>query len=242
VTAPLLELKGVCKQYGRIVVADDVSFTLDAGCLGLVGPNGAGKTSLFNMIAGTVFPDSGAVFLDGRDVSAVPSHARVALGVIRAFQIPQPFTHLTVFENVLIAAYYGGRLRGAEAERWCVEVLARLQLADKGEQLAGHLRLLDRKRLELAKAVASRARLLLLDEIAGGLTEQEVDELLKVIAGLKQDHALIWIEHIPRALKAAADRILVLHFGKLLIDGTPDEVMASAAFREIYMGLPAGVA
>lgn len=239
---PLLELRDVRKQYGRIVVADAVSFSLAGGCLGLVGPNGAGKTSLFNLIAGTATPDSGAVIFDGRDVSRVPSYARVALGIIRAFQIPQPFAHLTVFENVLIAAYYGGRLRGAEAERWCVQVLMRLQLADKGEQPAGQLRLLDRKRLELAKAVASRARLLLLDEIAGGLTEHEVDELLQVIAGLKRDHTIIWIEHIPRALKAAADRILVLHFGKLLIDGTPDEVMASGAFREIYMGLPAGAA
>lgn len=240
---PLLQLREVTKRYGSIVVADAISLTVDRGaCVGVVGPNGAGKTSLFNMITGTTQPDSGAILFAGRDITGLSAHMRAPRGIMRAFQIPQPFAHLTVYENVLMAAYYGARLTGHEAEGWCVDVLGRLELADKGDQLAGALRLLDRKRLELAKAVASRARLLLLDEIAGGLTDREVDALLQLIVSLKREHTIIWIEHIPRALKAAADRVLVLHFGKLVLDGDPEEVMSSGAFREIYMGLPAGAA
>jgi branched-chain amino acid transport system ATP-binding protein len=240
---PLLELQSLAKRYGSVVVADSVSLRIPEGaCFGLVGPNGAGKTSLFHMITGTVKPNAGRVLFQGRDITDMPAHARVPLGIMRAFQIPQPFAHLTVYENVLMAAYYGGGLRRAAAESWCVEVLTRVDLAAKGEMLAGQLRLLDRKRLELAKAVASRAKLLLLDEIAGGLTEREVDELLVLIQRLKSEHTIIWIEHIPRVLRAAADKVLVLHFGKLLIDGAPDVVMASREFREIYMGIATGAA
>lgn len=242
-TAPLLELKSLQKQYGSVVVADSVSLSVPRGtCIGVVGPNGAGKTSLFHMIAGTVRPNGGRIFFEGRDITDVPAHARVSLGVMRAFQIPQPFAHLTVYENALMAACYGGGMRGAAAATWCAEVLSRLDLAAKAEMPAGQLLLLDRKRLELAKAVASRAKLLLLDEIAGGLTEREVDKLLLLIDVLKRDHTIVWIEHIPRVLKAVADKVLVLHFGKLLLDGPPDVVMASREFREIYMGIATGAA
>ena len=237
-TAPLLELKSLEKRYGSVVVADSVSLSVPRGtCFGVVGPNGAGKTSLFHMIAGTVRPNGGRIFFEGRDITDVPAHARVSLGIMRAFQIPQPFPHLTVYENALMAACYGGGMRGAAAESWCVEVLSRLDLLAKAEMPAGQLLLLDRKRLELAKAVASRAKLLLLDEIAGGLTEPECHELVAVINGIRaRGVTIVWIEHVVHALLAVVDRIAVIDFGRKIADGAPREVLSSPAVAEIYMG------
>jgi branched-chain amino acid transport system ATP-binding protein len=236
----LLEVTGLTKRYGAIVVADELNFSLEErSCTGLIGPNGAGKSSLFNLLTGVVAADRGAIAFAGRDITRLAPHLRARAGIVRAFQIPQPFPHLSVYENVLAAACFGAGLAGAEAESWAMAVLARTELVAKGELPAGQLRLLDRKRLELAKAIASRAKLLLLDEIAAGLTEHEVGAIVRLIEGLKADHAIIWIEHIPHALKAVADRMMVLHFGKKLFDGTPAEVMASPLFRAIYMGLPA---
>jgi branched-chain amino acid transport system ATP-binding protein len=236
----LLEITGLSKRFGAVVVADEVSFVIETGtCLGMIGPNGAGKSSVFNLIAGTLTPDAGTIVFDGVDVTRVPSFRRARAGIVRAFQIPQPFPKLTVYENLLVAAQYGAGLGGSAAEEWSVAVLRKFGLADKAELLGGRLALLDRKRLELAKAVASQARLLLLDEIAGGLTEREVEELAALIVELKRDHAVIWIEHIAHALRAASDRILLLHFGKKLLDGPPDEVLTSPVVRQIYMGLAA---
>jgi branched-chain amino acid transport system ATP-binding protein len=238
--ASLLEIEGLNKRFGAIVVADELGFALDRGeCLGVIGPNGAGKSSLFNLIVGALRPDGGAIRLAGREMSGLKPHLRARLGVGRAFQTPQAFPHLTVFENVVAAAFYGGGLRGSEAEAWAMEVLARANLSGKAEEVAGTLALLDRKWLEFAKAMASRPKLLLLDEIAAGLTEPEVEQLVETIAAVKHEHAIIWIEHIPHALKAVVDRILVLNFGRKVLDGPPEEVMDSAVVREIYMGLTA---
>lgn len=239
-TADLLEVDRLSKRFGAIVVADEVSFSVARGtCLGMIGPNGAGKSSLFNLIAGTVAPDRGSIRVQGRDILGTSSYQRARLGIGRAFQIPQPFPHLTVYENVLAAAYFGGGLRGVEAEAWAMETLARTRLTEKARSLAGTLSLLDRKWLEFAKAMALRPKLLLLDEIAAGLTEPELEELIASIQAVKAEHAIIWIEHIPHALKAAADRILVLHFGRNVLEGAPAEVMDSDVVREIYMGLTA---
>jgi len=236
----LLEVDGLGKAYGAIVVADGVTFSLDPGqCLGVIGPNGAGKSSIFNLIAGTVAADRGAIRFGGREVGAMPAHLRARLGIVRAFQIPQPFPHLTVYENVLAATSFGAGLTGRPAEVRAAEVLEVTGLAGKARALAGQLPLLDRKRLELGKAIGTGARLLLLDEIAAGLTEREVEELVSLIAALKASHAIIWIEHIPHALRAVADRILVLHFGKVVLEGPPGEVMTSRLVREIYMGFGA---
>jgi branched-chain amino acid transport system ATP-binding protein len=234
----LLEIDGLSKRFGAIVVADRINFSVRRGtCVGVIGPNGAGKSSLFNLILGVVSPDAGSIRLDGKELLGLRPHMRVRLGVGRAFQVPQPFPHLTVFENVLAAALYGGGLNGAEAERWSMNMLARTDIAAKAEVLAGNLPLLDRKRLEFAKALASRPKILLLDEIAAGLTELEMETLVASIAAAKSDHAIIWIEHIPHALKAVADRILVLNFGRKVAEGPPRDVMKSRVVREIYMGL-----
>ena len=236
----VLRVAGLCKSFGVIRVADGLDFELALReCLGVIGPNGAGKSSVLNLIVGLIRPDAGSISLDGRDITNVPAHRRARLGVGRAFQIPQPFPHLTAYENVLVAATYGGGLHGSAASDWAMDVLGRTSLAAKADRIAGALPLIDRKRLEFAKALASKPRLILLDEIAAGLTEPEVERLIEIIAGVKADHAMIWIEHIPHALRAVADRILVLNFGRKVLDGPPGEVMESRMVREIYMGLTA---
>jgi branched-chain amino acid transport system ATP-binding protein len=239
----VLSVTRLCKSYGKVVVADDVSFTVDAKtCLGIIGPNGAGKSSLFHMLGGTVTPDSGSIRLEGQEIAGVPAHRRARLGVARAFQVPQPFARLTVYENVLAAATFGAGLssRAAAASAW--HALERCGLAQRADALAGRLPLLDRKRLELAKGIASGPRLLLLDEVAGGLTEPEVHAMVELVGELKQSYAVIWIEHITHALKAVADRVMVLNFGCKVLEDTPRAAMESPVVREIYMGMPADVA
>src|SRR5262249_36421794 len=216
------------------------TFSLESGhCLGMIGPNGAGKSSVFNLIAGTIAPDGGTIRFDGRDLGRVPAHLRARRGIVRAFQIPQPFPHLTVYENVLAAASFGAGRSGAEAGAAALEVLAAMGLTARAGRLAGQLPRRGRKRLELGKAVASCAKVLLLDEIAAGLTEPEVEELVALVRSLKASHAIIWIEHIPHALRAVADRIMVLHFGKNVLEGAPAQGVGTQLVREIYMGFRA---
>jgi branched-chain amino acid transport system ATP-binding protein len=236
----VLRVSGLSKSFGVIKVADQLDFGVGSGeCLGVIGPNGAGKSSVLNLIVGLLRPDRGAIVLDGQEVTQFPAHRRARLGIGRAFQIPQPFPHLSVYENVLVAATFGGRRHGTDAADQAMDVLRRTALDRKADVVAGTLPLIDRKRLEFAKALASKPRLILLDEIAAGLTEPEIERLIAVIAGVKSEHAMIWIEHIPHALRAVADRILVLNFGKKVLDGPPGEVMESRIVKEIYMGLTA---
>lgn len=238
-----LQVRGLCKAYGQVVVADRIEIDLAVGqCLGVIGPNGAGKSSLFHLLTGTVAADAGHIALDGKALSGLPAHQRARLGVARAFQVPQPFGNLSVFDNALAAASFAGGLRGEAAAQATSEALRRCGLAAMARKTAGALPLLDRKRLEMAKAVASGPRLLLLDEVAGGLTEREVQLMVELVGELKQRYAVIWIEHIAHALRAVADRIMVLHFGRKLLEDTPAEVMDSAIVREIYMGVPANAA
>ncbi|UJW82630.1 ABC transporter ATP-binding protein [Hydrogenophaga sp. SL48] len=238
-----LEVRGLCKAYGQVVVADRIDIDLPVGqCLGVIGPNGAGKSSLFHLLTGTVAADAGHIALDGKALSGLPAHQRARLGVARAFQVPQPFGNLSVFDNALAAASFAGGLRGEAAAQAASEALRRCGLEAMAHKTAGALPLLDRKRLEMAKAVASGPRLLLLDEVAGGLTEREVQQMVELVHELKQRYAVIWIEHIAHALRAVADRIMVLHFGRKLLEDTPAEVMDSAIVREIYMGVPANAA
>lgn len=238
-----LEVRGLCKAYGQVVVADRIDIDLPVGqCLGVIGPNGAGKSSLFHLLTGTVAADAGHIALDGKALSGLPAHRRARLGVARAFQVPQPFGHLSVFQNALAAASFAAGLSGEAAASAALEALERCGLSRAADKLAGALPLLDRKRLEMAKAVAARPRLLLLDEVAGGLTEREVHQMVDLVDELKRRYAVIWIEHIAHALRAVADRIMVLHFGRKLLEDTPAEVMDSAIVREIYMGVPANAA
>ena len=238
---PILSLHNVSKSFGALTVAERVSFDLRAGeALGVIGPNGAGKSSLFNLIAGNLRPDSGRIVLDGRDVTADPPMQRCLAGIGRSFQIPQPFGHLSVYENLLVAARFGGALSADAAPRHCMDILRRTGLAGQAERIAGSLSLLQRKRLELARAMATAPRVILLDEIAGGLTEGECGEL---VATIRQIHAegtaIIWIEHVLHALTSVVERLMVLNFGRVLMIGAPDEVMASPEVGEIYLGVAA---
>ena len=234
----MLTVEGLCKRYGEITVADGLAFQVARGeCLGVIGPNGAGKTSLFNLLDGSQRADAGRVLLDGAEVTAMPRWRRARRGITRAFQVPQPMAAMTVFENVLVPATFAAGLHGSAADTAARDVLERCGLAAQGDTLAGGLRLLDRKRLELAKALAGRPKLLLLDEIAGGLTEPEVLELVALVKQIRVGLAVIWIEHVAHALLAVADRLLVMHFGRMLAEGEPAATMASQEVREIYLGI-----
>lgn len=234
-----LQVQGLDKAYGKIVVAEQIAFELAAGeCLGVIGPNGAGKSSLFNLLTGTAEPDAGSIRLAGQELVGLPAHRRARLGIARAFQIPQPFPNLSVFDNVRAAATFGAGLHGEPAAEAARAALERTGLARASDKPAGALPLLDRKRLELAKGIASAPKLLLLDEVAGGLTEREVQQIVELVRELKSAFAVIWIEHIAHALKAVADRIMVLHFGRKLLEDRPQAVLDSAVVREIYMGMP----
>ena len=235
---PVLEVHDVVKRYGSKTVVDAVSFAVAEGeLLGVIGPNGAGKTTLFNVIDGATGSDGGSVRLAGADITNLAPYRRARLGVGRAFQVPRPFSGLSVFENVLVGAFNLPGSSTTSARRRTLEVLDEVGLAEKRNVTAGALALLDRKRLELAKAMSVGGKALLLDEIAGGLTDHEVFALVEIVTRLKRGRAVLWIEHIPHALKDAADRILVLHFGAKLIEAAPAIVMADAQVREIYLGI-----
>jgi branched-chain amino acid transport system ATP-binding protein len=238
---PILSLRAVSKSFGALKVTEDVSFDLNAGeALGIIGPNGAGKSTLFNLITGNIAPDAGQVFLDGRDVTRLPPMDRVRAGIGRSFQIPQPFGNLSVYENLLVAARFGGEVTASEAPGFCMDILARTGLAGVAEKPSGGLSLLQRKRLELARAMATRPRVILLDEIAGGLTDAECGELIATIRAIHAaGTAIIWIEHVLHALNSVVERLMVLNFGRMLMIGAPDAVMASAEVREIYLGIEA---
>lgn len=236
---PLLQLDTVSKSFGALRVTDGLSLSLAKGeALGIIGPNGAGKTTLFNLITGNVRPDQGRVHFQGRDITALSAAQRCHLGMGRSYQVPHPFGGMTVFENVLVGATFGAGQSERDGTALALDALQRTGLLAKANRLAGSLPLLDRKRLELARALATQPELLLLDEIAGGLTEHEVAELIASIQDIRASGtAIIWIEHIVHALLAVVDRLLVINFGKLLMQGNPAEVMASAQVQEIYLGM-----
>jgi len=238
---PILAFEKISKRFGAVVVADGIDLLLAEGeALGIIGPNGAGKTTLFGIASGTVAPDAGRVIFAGLDITSLPPQRRCRMGIGRSFQIPQPFNGMTVFENLVVAAAFGRDRGEREVYPRCVELLDQCGLAAKANRLAGSLTLLDRKRLELARALATQPRVLLLDEVAGGMTEHECTVLVDLIRRIRQGGiSIIWIEHVVHALMALVDRLLVLHGGSFIGDGAPRSVIALPAVREIYMGIPA---
>jgi branched-chain amino acid transport system ATP-binding protein len=239
--APILALEAISKRFGAVVVADRVNLALgDGEALGIIGPNGAGKTTLFGIATGTLTSDSGRVLFAGEDITRLPAERRCRKGLARSFQIPQPFSGMTVFENMLVAAAFGSGEREIAVYDRCAELLQRCGLADKANRRAGGLTLLDRKRLELARALATKPRVLLLDEVAGGLTEHECAILVALIKQVRASGvSIIWIEHIVHALLALVDRLLVLHSGRFIADGEPRRVIRDPQVAEIYMGIVA---
>ncbi len=234
---PVLLAEGISRKFGSITVSDNLSFSVGRSeCLGIIGPNGAGKTSVFNILAGVIPPQSGRILLEGADITQRSQSERTRLGIGRTYQVPQPFGLLTAYENVLTAATFGGGKSGREAGDFAFDTLKRCGLAARFDLPAGSLPLLDRKRLELARAMALQPKVLLLDEIAGGLTEAEVGHLIDLILSIKTGLAIVWIEHVTHALSAVADRILAINAGRKIAEGAPAAVMADAAVQEIYMG------
>ena len=237
----LLTLENLNKRYGALVVTDSVSFDVAKGeIVGILGPNGAGKTTLFNLVAGTVRPDAGRVVFKGQDISNGDAASRCKLGISRSFQVPHPFNGMTVFENILVGATFGRA--AADPEAHALRVMDLTGMKAKANQLAGSITLLERKRLELARALATEPELLLLDEIAGGLTERECQSLLSAIRDVHQSGVtIVWIEHVVHALLSVAQRLVVLNFGKLIADGKPDAVMNSRDVKSVYLGEDAHV-
>jgi branched-chain amino acid transport system ATP-binding protein len=239
--AAILKITGLSKRFGAVVVAEGLDLDVQPGeAIGVLGPNGAGKSSLFGMITGTLRPDAGRVIFAGKDVTALPPEARCRAGIARSFQVPQPFGGMTVFENLLVAARFGGRMSERAAYAECLNILSTCGLVSKANQPASGLRLLDRKRLELARALANRPKLLLLDEVAGGLTEHECHDLIALIRNLHESGiTIIWIEHVVHALLATVNRLLVLYGGRFIADGVPEQVIQQREVAEIYMGIEA---
>ena len=235
----LLELRNLNRAFGAVVVADDVTLDVAEGeALGVIGPNGAGKSSLFNLITGNLRPDSGTITLDGADITRTPARKRVAMGIGRSFQIPQPFEGMTTFENVAVAACFGAGGPERDEQGHVIDVLHKTGLLPKANMPAGSLSLLERKRLEMARALATKPRLLLLDEIAGGLTEAECQSLIATIQDINAGGVtIIWIEHVTHALLAVVSRLVAIDFGKIIGEGEPGAVMNSDAVKRIYLGM-----
>ncbi len=234
----IITVEHLSKSFGKLSAVYDLSFEVDRGeILGIIGPNGAGKTTLFNLITGEIKPDSGKILFNGTDITFIQTYKRCRMGIGRTYQVPRPFVNMTVFENVLVGAVYGGGLgRRASRER-CEEVLKKTGLFPKKNLLAENLALLDRKRLELTKALATNPEVLLIDEVAGGLTEPEVEEVLRIIHSLKKDGmTILWVEHIMMAMKKGPDRLLVMNFGEKIAYGSPEEVLDSEKVHKIYLG------
>jgi branched-chain amino acid transport system ATP-binding protein len=235
----ILTIQNLAKTFGNLTAVDNLTFNVEEGeILGMMGPNGAGKTTVFNLITGVYKPSGGKVIYKGTDVTHCSASHRCRLGIGRTYQIPRPFVDMTVFENLLVGAEYGANLTGRQAYMESTEILEFTGLLPKKDLFAGKLSLLDRKRLELARALATRPDLLLIDEVAAGLTEAEVEQLLHIVKAIQQKGVtIIWVEHILMMMNKGVDRLLVINGGKWLICGDPKECMESKEVQEVYLGM-----
>jgi len=234
----LLEVRGISKSFHGLRAVNDASFEIPEGDInGLIGPNGAGKTTIFNMIAGVYAPDAGEIIFQGKPIHGLRPHQVCAAGIGRTFQIVKPFAGLTVLDNVTV----GALLRSAstaEARRLSAEILERLGLGPKRDLPASSLTLPDRKRLEVARALATRPKLLLLDEVMAGLRPTECDQMVEIFRELNREYGttILLIEHVMRAVMALAKHIGVLHHGEVIARGTPEQVVRDPAVLECYLG------
>jgi branched-chain amino acid transport system ATP-binding protein len=233
----LLELQAVTRHFGGLRAVGGLSFAVEPGeIVGLIGPNGAGKTTVFNLVTGFVRPSSGRILLEGRSLAGLRPHAVVRRGVARTFQIVKPFPGLTAKENVTLAAFLRHARRG-EAEAAALGVLEEVGLAHRARELAGQLTLLDQKRLELARALATGPRLLLLDEPMGGLNPSEVDLASAIVRKIRaRGVAVVLVEHVMKAIMRISDRVVVMNQGEKIAEGAPAQVVADPAVLAAYFG------
>ena len=234
----ILTVRGLTKSFGAVSVASDVSFGVSEGeILGVIGPNGAGKTTLFGMLSGHIEPSAGQVLFRGEDITALPTHDRARKGIARTYQVPRPFGQMTVFDNLRVAATFAGGLSGTEATEWIERTLAVTGLTRFADTLAGRLPLLVRKRHELARALAMRPKLLLIDEVAAGLTESEVSEFIALVRRIRNmGTTVVWIEHVIRTMLTATDRLMALAGGQVLAIGIPQQVIQLPEVKRVYLG------
>jgi len=235
----ILTIQNLTKNFGNLSVVDHLTFDVEEGeILGMMGPNGAGKTTVFNLITGVYKPNRGKVIYKGTDITNFPAFHRCRMGIGRTYQIPRPFENMTVFENLLVGAEYGASMKGKQARVEATEILDFTGLLPRKDFFAGRLSLLDRKRLELARALATKPSLLLIDEVAAGLTEAEVENLLQTVKAVQQKGvSIIWVEHILMMMNRGVDRLLVINGGKWLMCGDPKECMESKEVHDVYLGI-----
>ena len=235
----ILEFKNVTAGYGRVQILHNLTFEVKKGeVFGVIGPNGCGKTTMFNALIGLITPTQGHIVFNGRDVTKMSANDRARLGIGRTYQVPRPFEKMTVYENILVAAVHGAGLSEKAAQPKCLEALKLTGLYDKREVLSGSLTLLDRKRLEIARALGTQPVLLLLDEVAAGLTEAEVADVMKMVADLKSaGFSIIWIEHVIETMVNSTDHLMCMSDGTQLLIGDPLEVMNSKLVEEVYLGV-----
>ncbi|GAB3626697.1 ABC transporter ATP-binding protein [Pandoraea terrae] len=241
VVKPILEIRSLTKRFGGLTAVDEVSFTLAQGeILGLIGPNGAGKTTVVSLINGTVTPSEGGITFDGHLITGLSSFRRARLGIGRTFQITKPFPGLSVLDNVAVGALFGasgGATTLPRAREHALHSLEFVGLAHRAGQRADELGGPDRKRLELAKAMAMRPRLLLLDEVMAGLNSVEIEEVIAVVKKVRDSGvSILVIEHVIKAIRRLSDRLLVLHHGQKIADGPVDDILADARVVDAYLG------
>jgi branched-chain amino acid transport system ATP-binding protein len=237
-SAPILKVQGVSKHFGGFTALSDVSVAIAPGeRFGLIGPNGSGKTTLINCISGALRNDAGSIEFQGEEVSRLPAYKRTRKGIARSFQIPRPFRSMSVLENLLVPLQYVGHMKETEAEKQAVEILRTIGLAERARAPASALSQVELRKLELARAMAARPRLLISDEAMAGLSGSEVDEVLKILFALNAEGiTIIMIEHIMQAVMRFSQRVICLDAGKIICEGTPEAIVANREVQRAYLG------
>jgi branched-chain amino acid transport system ATP-binding protein len=235
---PLLEVDGLTKRFGGFLALNRLSLHVNPGeRFGLIGPNGSGKTTLINCVSGSLPADGGRILFEGREITTLPAHRRTRLGIVRSFQIPKPFRSMTVQENLDIPLEYAAHRRSREADADAAEILREIGLASKAHLLPAGLTQIEMRKLELARAMAARPKLLISDEAMAGLSSTEVDDILAILFRMsEQGITIIMIEHIMRAVMRFSERIVVLDAGERIAEGTPDEIVRNPAVEKAYLG------